>query len=37
MFEYLNNDNVVTLQDAAVARVATALLRIEGEIPAAEG
>ncbi|KFY90758.1 hypothetical protein V498_05840 [Pseudogymnoascus sp. VKM F-4517 (FW-2822)] len=37
MFEYLNNDSVVTLQDAGVSRVATALLRIEGTIPAAEG
>ena len=37
MFEYLNNDSVVTLQDAGVARVAAALLRIEGAIPAADG
>lgn len=37
VFEYLNDDTVVTEQDAGVARVATALQRIERAIPDAEG
>lgn len=37
MFEYLNDDSIVTLQNAVVARVAMALLQIKGAIPAAEG
>ncbi|KAL8857507.1 MAG: hypothetical protein Q9178_006002 [Gyalolechia marmorata] len=37
VFEYLNDDTVVTEQDAGVARIATALQRIERVFPEAEG